>query len=89
MSVWLAGAIYRWRYVLSAFFVLGALALSPRANITVIDNDVTAWFSRDDPVYRDYERLRAEFAGTRVLIVGTRGWADGVSQPVVLRRRGG
>ena len=69
MSALLAGAIYRWRFVLSAFFVLGALALSPRANITVIDNDVTAWFSRDDPVYKDYERLRDEFAGTRVLII--------------------
>jgi predicted RND superfamily exporter protein len=65
----LASVIYRWRFALSAFFVLGALALSPRANITVIDNDVTAWFSRADPVYKDYERLRAEFAGTRVLIV--------------------
>ncbi|HJT98360.1 MAG TPA: MMPL family transporter, partial [Rhodanobacteraceae bacterium] len=49
--------------------MLGAFALSPRANITVIDNDVTAWFSRDDPVYRDYERFRHEFAGTRALIV--------------------
>ena len=69
MSELLAGVIYRWRFALSAFFILGAIALSPRANITVIDNDVTAWFSRDDPVYKDYERLRAEFPGTRVLIV--------------------
>jgi predicted RND superfamily exporter protein len=69
VSSLLAAAIYRWRFALSAFFILGALALAPRANITVIDNDVTAWFSRDDPVYKDYERLRAEFGGTRVLIV--------------------
>ena len=69
MSDLLASVIYRWRFALSAFFVLGGLVLSPRANITVIDNDVTAWFSRDDPVYRDYERFRTEFAGTRALII--------------------
>jgi predicted RND superfamily exporter protein len=69
MSRALAGAIYRWRFILSAFIVLGAAALAPRANIAAIDNDITAWFSKDDPVYKDYERFRAEFAGTRVLIV--------------------
>ncbi len=72
MSQFLASAIYRWRIALSAFFVLGALALAPRANITVIDNDVTAWFAKDDPVYRDYERFRHEFAGTRALIIALR-----------------
>jgi uncharacterized protein len=69
VSQLLASVIYRWRFALSAFFVLGAFALSPRANITAIDNDVTAWFSKDDPVYRDYERFRREFAGTRALII--------------------
>ena len=69
MSDALAGAIYRWRFILSAFIVLGALALAPRANIAAIDNDITAWFSKADPVYKDYERFRAEFAGTRVPIV--------------------
>ena len=69
MSLALAGMIYRWRFVLSAFIVLGAFALAPRANIAAIDNDITAWFSKEDPVYKDYERFRAEFAGTRVLIV--------------------
>ena len=69
MSRLLASVIYRWRYPLSAFIVLGALVLAPRANITHIDNDVTAWFSKDDPVYRDYERFRTEFAGTRALII--------------------
>ena len=38
-------------------------------NITRIDNDITAWFSKEDPVYRDYERFRREFGGTRTLIV--------------------
>jgi predicted RND superfamily exporter protein len=69
MSEWVAAFIYRWRLPLSAFVVLGALFLSPRANISNIDNDITAWFSKDDPVYRDYERFRQEFGGTRSLIV--------------------
>lgn len=69
MSRFIASVIFRWRFPLSAFLILGAIALSPRANITHIDNDVTAWFSREDPVYRDYERFRSEFGGTRALII--------------------
>ena len=69
MSQVLAAFIYRWRFLLSGLIVVGALLFSPRANITNIDNDITAWFSREDPVYRDYERFRQEFAGTRSLIV--------------------
>jgi uncharacterized protein len=69
MSYLLAEFIYRWRYVLTAISVAGAVLFLPRASITKIDNDITAWFSRDDPVYRDYERFRQEFAGTRTLIV--------------------
>lgn len=69
MSRLVAEFIYRWRLGLSAVVILGAIALAPRANITRIDNDLTAWFSRDDPVYREYERFRDEFGGTRNLIV--------------------
>jgi len=65
----LAGWIYRWRIPLSIFIVLDALVQVPRANITEMDNDITAWFSKDDPVYRDYERYRTEFSGTRALII--------------------
>jgi len=65
LAVWL----FRWRRVLTALILIGAAALAPRANITRIDNDLTAWFSRDDPVYREYERFRDEFGGTRSLIV--------------------
>ena len=54
---------------MSAFIVLGAIICAPRANVTRIDNDITAWLSKEDPVYRDYERFRAEFGGTRSLIV--------------------
>src|SRR5688572_4214055 len=69
MSRLLAGIIYRFRYLLTAFFVAGGILSIPRANVTRIDNDITAWFSKADPVYRDYERFRQEFGGTRTLIV--------------------
>ncbi len=69
MAAFLAALAFRWRFPLSAAILLGAIAFIPRANITKIDNDITAWFSREDPVYRDYERFRAEFGGTRSLIV--------------------
>ena len=68
-SARLAEVIYRWRLPATAFIIIGALLSIPRADITRIDNDLTAWFSKDDPVYRDYERFRSEFGGTRSLIV--------------------
>src|SRR5215207_1115936 len=68
-SLTLASFIYRWRLPMSAFIILGAFICAPRANITRIDNDMTAWFSKEDPIYRDYERFRAEFGGTRSLII--------------------
>ncbi len=42
--------------------LLGALLLAPRASITRIDNDLTAWFSRDDPVYRSTSGSRTSSA---------------------------
>jgi uncharacterized protein len=69
VSAWLADRLWRWRYPLTAFIVIVALAFAPRANITHIDNDITAWFAKDDPVYRDYERFRDEFGGSRTLII--------------------
>ena len=69
MSRALAEILYRWRRVLCGAIILGAVLLAPRANITRIDNDLTAWFSRDDPIYREYERFQDEFGGTRNLIV--------------------
>ena len=68
-SAALAALIYRWRLPLSAFIVIGAVMFVPRVDPTHIDNDITAWFSKDDPVYRDYERFREEFGGSRTLIV--------------------
>jgi predicted RND superfamily exporter protein len=49
--------------------IVGALWYAPSASITNIDNDLSAWISRDDPTYQDYERFRGEFGGTRNLIV--------------------
>jgi hypothetical protein len=69
MSARVAEVLYRWRILLSALILIGAVALAPRVNITRIDNDITAWFSKDDQVYRDYERFRSEFGGTRTLII--------------------
>ncbi|HEY7476444.1 MAG TPA: MMPL family transporter [Vicinamibacterales bacterium] len=69
MSAALAVLLYRRRRLFTALILLGAVLLSPRASITRIDNDLTAWFSRDDPIYREYERFQDEFGGTRTLIV--------------------
>lgn len=69
MSRAVAALLYRYRWILTAFIVAGALVLAPRANITDIDNDLTAWFSRSDPVYQEYERFQQEFGGTRNLII--------------------
>ncbi|MGE5815194.1 MAG: efflux RND transporter permease subunit, partial [Acidobacteriota bacterium] len=70
MSERIAEFLYRWRTPLSLLIVIGAIACIPTATIvTNIDNDITAWFSRKDPVYQQYERFRQEFGGTRSLIV--------------------
>ena len=69
MSSLVAEVLYRYRRVFTALILVGAVVLAPRANITEIDNDLTAWFSKDDPVYRQYEKFRDEFGGTRTLII--------------------
>jgi predicted RND superfamily exporter protein len=78
VNAWLADILWRWRYPLSAFIVVVAILFAPRANITHIDNDITAWFAKDDPVYRDYERFRDEFGGSRTLIIALK--ADSADQ---------
>ena len=67
-----AAWLYRLRYPLSAFVVLGFLALAPKANFTEIDNDLTMWVAKTAPVYVTYERFRQEFGGQRNLIVALR-----------------
>lgn len=69
MTRTLADLVWRWRRFCVWFIVLGAIASAPSANITKIDNDLTAWFTVTDPIYKDYERFRDEFGGTRTLII--------------------
>ncbi|MBK5297415.1 MAG: MMPL family transporter [Vicinamibacteria bacterium] len=69
----LAPWIFRWRRWLTGLVVLGAVVAAPSADFTTLDNDMTAWFSKQDPVYVEYERFRQEFGGTRTLIVALEG----------------
>lgn len=65
--------LYRWRLPLSALIALVALAFAPRANFVDINNDLSAWVSKDTDEYRTYDRFIEEFGGTRNLIVAIRG----------------
>ena len=69
MSARIADLIFRLRYALCAFIAVGFFALLPLTNLTAIDNDITTWISRDDPVYQTYERFREEFGGQRTLLI--------------------
>lgn len=69
MSAWLAEFIFRYRYPLCGFILAGFVTLLPKFNVTEIDNDISMWISRDDPVYQTYERFRGEFGGQRTLMV--------------------
>ena len=72
MSARIADLIYRFRLPLSAAILLGFLAMLPLTNVTAIDNDISMWISRDDPIYRTYERFREEFGGQRNLLIALR-----------------
>jgi predicted RND superfamily exporter protein len=69
VSAWLAEFLYKVRYVSTAVAILGALLFAPSTDLTKIANDLDAWIAKDDPAYRDYERFRVEFGGTRTLII--------------------
>jgi uncharacterized protein len=69
MASRVADILWTFRWWLTSGVVLGGLFLAPRADFTKIDNDITAWFSKADPIYREYDRFREEFGGTRTLIV--------------------
>ena len=71
----LAPWIFRWRRWLTGIVVLGAVVAAPSADFATLDNDMTAWFSKQDPVYVEYERFRQEFGGTRTLIIALEGEA--------------
>jgi hypothetical protein len=72
VSARLASAIWRVRYAACAVILLGFVALAPLTNVTDLDNDLSAWISKDDPVYQTYERFRDEFGGGRALIIALR-----------------
>jgi hypothetical protein len=65
----IADFLWAFRWWLTGGIVAGAVLLAPRADFTKIDNDITAWFSKADPVYLEYHRFREEFGGTRTLII--------------------
>jgi uncharacterized protein len=69
MSAALARLLWRLRYPACAAILLGFFALAPSTNLTDLDNDISAWISKDDPVYQTYERFRREFGGGRTLII--------------------
>jgi uncharacterized protein len=78
----LAPWVFRWRRWLTGVVVLGGLAAAPSADLATLDNDISAWFSKQDPVYVEYERFRKEFGGTRTLIVALEG--DAIFTPAGL-----
>jgi predicted RND superfamily exporter protein len=69
VTAWLAEIAWRLRYPFSAIVVIGALAFAPSVNFTDLDNDISAWISKSDQAYKDYERFRDEFGGGRTLLV--------------------
>ena len=69
MTAWLARVIFRFRYPLCAVIAVGFLLLLPKVNFTEIDNDISMWISKDDPVYQTYEQFRQEFGGQRTLMI--------------------
>jgi len=69
MSGWIAGLLWRVLYPACAVILLEFVVLAPSTNFTELDNDISAWISKTDPVYQTYERFRAEFGGGRPLIV--------------------
>ncbi len=69
MSARVADFIFRFRAPLCAVIVVGFFALVPKTNFTDIDNDLSMWVSKEDPVYKTYERFRLEFGGQRLLLV--------------------
>jgi len=72
MTLRLAEFIFRFRYPLCAVIVAGFLAFLPSVNLTEIDNDISMWISKDDPIFQTYERFREEFGGQRTLLIALR-----------------
>jgi uncharacterized protein len=69
VSLAIANFIFRFRYPLCGVIVAGFLILLPKTNFTNIDNDISMWIAKDDPVFQTYERFRMEFGGQRTLMI--------------------
>ena len=69
MSARVADFVYRFRYVLCGLILAGFVAFLPRTSFTDIDNELSMWISKQDPVYQQYERFREEFGGQRTLLI--------------------
>jgi uncharacterized protein len=69
VTAWIARIAWRVRYPFCAVVVLGALAFAPSIDFTDLDNDISAWISKSDQAYKDYERFRDEFGGGRTLLI--------------------
>jgi predicted RND superfamily exporter protein len=68
----IAELIFRFRYPLCAVILVGFVVLLPKTNFTEIDNDISMWISKEDPVYQTYDRFRREFGGQRTLLIALR-----------------
>jgi predicted RND superfamily exporter protein len=69
MTARIADVIFRLRYPLAGLIVVGFLIFLPKTNFTSIDNELSMWISKEDPIYQQYERFRAEFGGQRTLLI--------------------
>ncbi len=69
MTQAIAELTFRFRYPLCAVILAGFLVLLPKTNFTTIDNDISMWISKDDPVFQTYEHFRKEFGGQRTLMI--------------------
>ncbi len=65
----IAELTFRFRYPLCAVILAGFVVLLPKTNFTQIDNDISMWISKDDPVFQTYEHFRKEFGGQRTLMI--------------------
>jgi predicted RND superfamily exporter protein len=72
LSRYLADFAYRFRIPICALILAGSVALLPLTNFTEIDNDISMWISKANPVYQTYERFRSEFGGQRKLLIALR-----------------
>ncbi|MGE0445774.1 MAG: RND family transporter, partial [Vicinamibacterales bacterium] len=64
-----AEALFRFRLPFAALIFLGFLYFLPSFDFTNVDNELSMWISREDPIYQQYERFRQEFGGQRTLLV--------------------